>query len=157
MAEDWFWQSVVVLAGAFGLVMLLAIYSRMRRETRISRAMSVIAILLFVAATGLYLSITGVRVRWLPGTLFAVLGYLFGRAEAKRVRIHHQGRYVVGRRTVRHIVIWGLGYLLAIVAALMGRAGLHAVAILLMLLGAGMAVGCNLRLLSNKFRLQLEG
>jgi hypothetical protein len=156
MAEEWLSRIAALLAGAAGLAMLVVTIRKMRRETRLSRVTPVVAILALVVATGLYVYLTGVRIHWLLGAPLPVLGFFIGRAEGKLARMRSQGGVAVGKRTMGYLVVWGLGYLLTVIMAQMGKAGLHAGGVLLMLLGAGMAVGCNIRLLARQASLRPE-
>jgi len=148
---------ITLVSGVASAWTLIKTIRKMRQETRMSRLTPIVAIGATLLTTWLYLFLTGAEVNWLLVLLLLALGFLIGLAEGQFTRLYYRNATMVGKRSVGYLILWGLAYLLTMALAQWGDAGLHAIGVLSMMFGLGMAVGSNYVLLRKQSRLRQAG
>lgn len=153
-----------VVAGFFGMVALVLLYVTIRRLYRglgVTSGLAVVMALLVVQSTWGYMRLAGYPPRWLMVAAAVLLGLPLGRNAAKRAALRMEqdtkGKWrAYGRPAPGYLVVWTVGFVVALVAALAEYHGIRALGVLTMLLGAGMALSANIVLLGRLGQLRRQ-
>jgi hypothetical protein len=137
---------ITLVAGGFGMVMLVIMLRQMRKETRLTVFTPILALAGTILTTLLYLLISRSPLNLALAAGIVCVGLIIGLLEGLATRIYVQGNQVVGKRSGIYLVLWGLAYLVTIGFAQMNNAGLHAFGLMGLAFGLGMSLGSNLNL-----------
>jgi|GEM_PF-1090679 len=148
-------QSIATSIPAALIVLTLVLTIRkMREEMYVPKITPVIVIAITGLAVFVYAMLTRTPINWWLAALLLAVGCLIGWFEGQMTRLYYRGPIIVGKRSVAYLVFWGLAYLLTMALTQTGSTALHAVGVLSMMFGLGIAVGDNLNLLMRQATLK---
>lgn len=145
---------ITFVSGATSLIILAQTIRKLLEETPISILMPIVSIGATAFITLLYLFFTGAPINWLLAAPLLIVGTLIGLGEGQLTRLYYRGSAVMGKRSAGYLILWGLAYLFTLALAQFGSAALHAVGVLTMLFGVGIAFGSNVVLLLKRVRVK---
>jgi hypothetical protein len=145
---------LTLVSATVSLLLLVQTIRKMLKESPISRLAPIVAIGATLFTTALYVALTGASVNPQLALPLLGVGLLVGLGEAQLTRLTYRGNTLIVKRSVGYLALWGLAYLLTMGLAQLGSGALHALGILTMVFGAGIALGSNLALLVKQLRVR---
>jgi hypothetical protein len=118
-----------------------------RKERRLTRLSTFISLLLSLAMLPLFTALSGAQLNPLLGWPLLVLGLLVGLIWGRSTRLYYRDEKVMGKRSLFHLVGWGLSWALSQFLALFDSALLAALGLVPIFFTTGTQVGTQANLL----------
>lgn len=134
-------EAFALLAAAGSVGGIVVAFRRAQRERKLAARQLVIAILLVVVVSGIYLAVTSPNIAPLAALGGVAGGLAIGGAQARSTSIHIEDGAIKGQPTPAYLVVWGAAYVLTVAMGALASNGAHEVAAVAMLLGVGTTVG----------------
>ena len=145
---------VALLSIPLTALALYGILSQVRREHRIGLWAPLIGLMLSPLMLAINLIFFRQAISGILGPVLLVLGLGFGLAWGQTARLRREGDDVVGRRSLLHLLFWGVSYAATQLLATFTNATWVTGGLVAMFFSTGSGLGTNLNLLWRRQRLR---